>query len=225
MISIVMPVLNEEKNIEETLQNVSKLKGDFELLIVDGGSTDRTRELAQKYATVLTSERGRAKQMNAGARMARGDILLFLHADSRLAPDALSKIESVLEDKNVVGGALKFHLDDDSPLFKLVSYLSNLRASISKVYTGDFGIFVRKSTFDMVNGFEEIELMEDIDLCKKLKKKGELVQPDAKIISSPRRMKKQGILRTWIHMQINRFLFFIGISPTRFSNFYKDVRR
>ncbi len=224
MISIVMPVLNEEKNIEETLQNVSKLKGDFELLIVDGGSTDRTRELAQKYATVISADMGRAKQMNAGARRAGGDILLFLHADSRLPPDALSKIESVLEDKNVVGGAMKFHLVDDSPFFKLVSYLSNLRASISKVYPGDFGPFVRKSAFDAVNGFSEIELMEDIDFCNRLSKEGKLVQPGAKIVSSSRRMKKQGVLRTWVHMQINRFLFYVGSSPVKLSEFYKDVR-
>lgn len=225
MISIVMPVLNEEKAIEGTLLNVSRLEGDFELIVVDGGSTDLTWEIAQKHATiVLDSPRGRAKQMNIGAAAAKGDVLLFLHADSRLSSDALGKIEAVLDDGDVVGGAMEFHLDDDSSSFKAISYLSNLRASISKVYPGDFGLFARKSAFDTINGFNEIELMEDIDLCKKLSKKGKLVQSDAKIISSSRRMKKQGVLRTWIHMQINRFLFYVGSSPIKFSGFYKDVR-
>ncbi len=225
MISIIMPVLNEERNIEKTLQNVSRLKGDFELIVVDGRSTDRTVEIAEKYATtIMVTDRGRAKQMNAGARIAEGEILLFLHADSRLPRDALNKIETALDDRAVVGGALKFHLDDGSFKFKFVSVLSNLRARLSKTYPGDFGLFVRKSAFDKVGGFNEIELMEDIDLCKRLRKVGELVQPDAKIISSPRRMKREGILKTWIHMQIIRFLFFIGIPPTKLIEFYKDVR-
>ncbi len=224
MISIVMPVLNEEKNIEGTLRSLSRLPGDFEFIVVDGGSTDKTRKIAGKYATVMASDRGRAKQMNAGARRARGDVLLFLHADCRLSPDALSKIEISMHDKKIVGGALKFHLDDEARPFKLISFFSNLRARLSKIYLGDHGLYVRKSAFDKVGGFNEIELMEDVDLCKKLKKEGKLVQANAKIISSSRRLKRQGILKTWIHMQANRFLFFIGISPLRLSEFYKNVR-
>lgn len=224
MISVIVPVLNEEKSIEEALQNVSALKGDFELIVVDGGSADKTREIAEKYGTVILSDKGRAKQMNAGARRANGDALLFLHADSRVSPRALSEIEKSLYDKKIVGGAFKFHLDDDSPLFKLLSFFSNLRANSSKTYPGDFGQFVRKSTFDKIGGFNEIELMEDIDICKRLKKEGKLVQANAKIISSSRRLKRQGILKTWIRMQINRFLYFVGTPPTRLSKFYEDVR-
>lgn len=225
MISIIMPVLNEEKNIEGAFQNVSTLKGDFELVVVDGGSTDKTREIAERHGAVILSDKGRAKQMNAGARRAKGDILLFLHADSRLSPHALSEIERSLNNgKEIVGGALKFYLDDGSPPFKLLSFFSNLRANISKTYTGDFGQFIRKSAFDKIGGFNEIELMEDIDICKRLKKEGKLVQVNAKIISSSRRFKKQGILKTWIHMQVNRFLYFIGTPPVRLSEFYEDVR-
>ncbi len=224
MISIIMPVLNEGKNIEGALQNVSTLKGDFEFIVVDGGSTDKTREIAGNHGTVILSDKGRAKQMNAGAKRAKGDILFFLHADCRLSPHALSEIERSLNSKEIVGGALKFHLDDDSSQFKLISFFSNLRASISKTYTGDFGQFIKKSVFDKIGGFNEIELMEDVDICKRLKKEGKLVQINEKIISSSRRFKKQGILKTWIHMQLNRFLYFIGTSPTRLSEFYKEVR-
>lgn len=238
MISIIMPTLNEERNIEGAIQNVSKLKGDFEFIVVDGGSTDRTREIAKKYTTVIaSSDKGRAKQMNAGAIRAKGDVLLFLHADCQLPPHALSEIERSLNgkgyngngkghngSKEIVGGAFKFYLDDYPSPFKLLSSISNLRASISKTFTGDFGLFIRKSTFDKIGGFNEIELMEDVDICKRLKKEGKLVQADAKIISSARRFKKQGLLKTWTHMQINRFLYFIGVSPKRLSEFYKEVR-
>lgn len=239
MISIIMPTLNEGKEIEGALQNVSALKGDFEFIVVDGGSTDRTREIAEKYTTVIASDKGRAKQMNAGARRAKGDILLFLHADCQLPPHALGEIERSFNGKGhnskghngkghngkeIVGGALKFHLDDDSSSFKFLSFSSNLRASISKTFTGDFGQFIKKSAFDKIGGFNEIELMEDIDICKRLKKEGKLVQANAKIISSARRFKKQGALKTWTHMQVNRFLYFFGTSPKKLSKFYKEVR-
>ncbi len=226
MISIIMPTFNEERNIEGAIQSVSALKGNFELIVVDGGSSDKTREIAGKYTAVIaSSDKGRAKQMNEGARRAKGDILLFLHADCRLSPHALNEIERSLNgNKEVVGGAFQFHLDDDSLSFRFLSFFSNVRARIVKTYTGDFGLFMRRSAFEKIGGFSEIELMEDVDICKRLRKEGKLVQANTKIVSSARRFKKEGMLRTWTHMLVNRVLFSIGTSPTRLSKFYKEVR-
>lgn len=224
MISIIMPVLNEEEVIERSLRGTTTLQGDFEIIVVDGGSSDKTKEIAKGYAKVITSKRGRAKQMNAGAKTAKGDILLFLHADSQLPNNALLEIEKALRDPKIIGGALKFNLDDPSLLLKVLVFFANLRANIVKVYLGDHGLFVKRPVFEKIGGFNEIDLMEDVDLCRKLRREGKLVQLDVEITTSARRLKKRGILKTVIQMQMNRFLFFIGVSPRRLHRLYGDVR-
>lgn len=224
MISIIMPVLNEEEVIERSLRSTTALQGDFEIIVVDGGSSDKTKEIAKGYAKVITSKRGRAKQMNAGAKIAKGDILLFLHADSQLPNNALPEIEKAFRGPKVMGGALKFNLDDPSLLLKVLVFFANLRANIVKVYLGDHGLFVKRPVFEKIGGFNEIDLMEDVDLCRRLRREGKLVQLDVEITTSARRLKKRGILKTVIQMQMNRFLFFIGVSPRRLHRLYGDVR-
>lgn len=224
MISIIMPVLNEEVVIEKSLKNLTKQKGDFELIVVDGGSADQTTEIAKRYADIIVSDKGRACQMNAGAKTANGDILLFLHADSILQDDALIKVENVMNNEEILGGAFKYALDDPFWFYRIIEFLANLRAKTFSIYPGDHGIFVRRAIFEKIGGFKNIELMEDIDLSKRLKREGKLVQLDAKIVSSARRLKQEGIVTTFFHMQLNRFLFFAGISPRVLSRFYKNIR-
>ncbi len=224
MISIIMPVLNEEVVIEKALKNLTKQKGDFELIVVDGGSTDQTTEIAKRYADIIVSDKGRACQMNAGAKVANGDILLFLHADSILQNDALVKLENVMDNKGMIGGAFKYALDDPFWFYRIIEFLANLRARTFSIYPGDHGIFVRRAIFRKIGGFKNIDLMEDIDLSKRLKREGKLVQLDAKIVSSARRLKQEGIITTFFHMQLNRFLFLAGMSPRVLSRFYKNIR-
>ena len=224
MISIIIPVLNEEEIIEDTLKSLKKQKGDFELIVVDGGSTDQTKEITNRYQNIISSRRGRSFQMNAGAKASKGDILLFLHADSKLQDEAIIRIENVVKDEEIVGGAFKFSLDDSSWYYQIISFFANMRAKIFKIYPGDHGLFVRKSIFNKIGGYKNIELMEDVDLSNRLKKEGKLIQLDTKIISSARRLKREGIITTFFHMQLNRFLYFAGISPTVLSRFYKDER-
>lgn len=135
MISVIVPALNEEGVIAGALESLSCQGGAWETIVVDGGSTDRTREVARRYARVLTSGRGRARQMNAGAMAARGEILLFLHADSRLQPGALVEVRRAVE-KGAVGGAFRLRLEGGSWIYDFVSRLASLRARLEGIYLG-----------------------------------------------------------------------------------------
>lgn len=172
-ISIIILVLNEQKTIASTLQVLRPLALE-EIIVVDGGSTDHTREVvAQTRATVNISPRGRARQMNHGARLARGDVLLFLHADTRLPLSATSDILSALEDPRCVGGHFDVRLDEERWVFWLIGNLISLRSRLTKVATGDQAIFVRPQVFEEIGGFPEIPLMEDTAFPACLKKGGE----------------------------------------------------
>lgn len=224
MISVIVPVLNEEKRIRKTLEQLKTLKGNFETIIVDGGSRDKTNEIAREFAPIIASKRGRAVQMNTGSGRAKGDVLFFLHIDCIPDKDAFLEIERIMEDPGVVGGALCFDLDEESILYRNHVYWSNLRARITGIYLGDHGIFVRRSFFDRVGGFPNLPLMEDVSLCKRLKKEGSLVQAKSRITSSSRRLREQGFFLTVLQMWTNRLLFSLGVSPETLSKFYRDVR-
>ncbi|HDH28416.1 MAG TPA: glycosyltransferase [Euryarchaeota archaeon] len=224
MISVIIPVLNEQARIRGLLRYLTDVEGDFETIVVDGGSRDKTADVAREYATVIASKRGRAVQMNTGAGRANGDILLFLHVDCLPENDAFSEVESIMKDFRVAGGALKYDIDDPSPLYRNHVFWSNLRARLAGIYLGDHGIFVRRTVFDKVGGFPAQPLMEDVELCKKLKKEGILVQAKSKITSSPRRFKQKGFTRTVLQMQANRLLYAIGVPAERLAKHYGDVR-
>ena len=224
MISIIIPVLNEEKIIKNQLQQLTALEGDFELIVVDGGSRDKTPLISKSFARVVNSKKGRAIQMNAGAGIARGDVLFFLHADCSIEKNALPEIKRIMEQKKVVGGALSYDVEEDGFLFRNLVYWSRLRAKLTSVYPGDHGLFVRREVFDEVGGFPHIQLMEDIALCKELKKKGRVIHVNSKIFASTRRFEEKGFFRTVLQMWLNRFLFFIRISPDRFIGCYRDAR-
>jgi rSAM/selenodomain-associated transferase 2 len=224
MISIIIPVFNEERLIRKTLEHLKGMMGYFEIIVVDGGSKDKTTELAREYTTVIGSKKGRAIQMNTGAGRARGDVLFFLHVDCLPEKGAFFEIEKIMKDLEVVGGALKFDVDEQSLLYRNHVLWSNLRAKISGIYLGDHGIFVRRRVFDRVGGFPLIPLMEDLELCKRLKREGRLVQATSRNIASSRRFKNQGFAQSVIQMWVNRALYSLGVSPDRFESFYRNVR-
>jgi rSAM/selenodomain-associated transferase 2 len=223
-ISVICPVLNEEKTIGDTLEALLPLKPD-ELIVVDGRSSDGTREICRKRGVeILTAPRGRAAQMNCGAAHAGGDVLLFLHADTRLPPTAFSDIRRALRDPRCVGGRFDVRLDGDHWMLRVIGAMISLRSRLSKVGTGDQGIFVRRSLFEEMGGFPEIPLMEDIAFCRALKRLGVVACLKSKVITSARRWESDGVWRTIFRMWTLKSLYLLGVSPQRLKQFYDDAR-
>ena len=168
----------------------------------------------------LLETAGRARQMNAGARVARGAILVFLHADTRLPPGALEAIDGALGDASVVGG--RFDVTFDSPLtvMRMVAALMNARSRLTRIATGDQTIFVRREVFHDLGGFPEIPLMEDVEFSKRLKRRGRLAALPIRVTTSARKWEREGPLRTIALMWLLRLLYFAGASPARLHRWY-----
>lgn len=228
-ISVIIPTLNEESTLPQTLACLAA-SGVNEVVIVDGGSTDGTILIAQDFcrtapnAQVVTAPAGRSRQMNAGAKASRGDILLFLHADTRLPADTQPLIESVLTDRSLVGGRFDVDFDTHSPWGTVISTFMNWRSRLSRIATGDQAIFVHRHIFDRLGGFADIPLMEDIDFSRRLKRTGPTVALHQTVLTSFRRWEQQGPLRTIGLMWTLRFLYWIGVNPSRLDRWYKAVR-
>lgn len=213
MISIIIPVLNEEKNIHRFLSSLTQYKDrGHEIILVDGGSTDNTTSIAEPMVThCITSEAGRAKQMNTGAKTSKGDILLFLHADTLLPNNADLFIQESLTDKQ--WGRFNVQLTSDHFAFRVIEYMINLRSRITGIATGDQALFITKDTFNRVGCYPDIKLMEDICISKNLLKHSRPACLKQKVITSSRRWEKHGILRTVFLMWSLRLRFFLGANP------------
>lgn len=230
-IAVVIPTLNEERVLSRTLLAVRQLRFD-EVVLVDGDSRDRTVSIAQgqlqglslQPATVMVSEQGRGRQMNAGARATRSGVLLFLHADTLLPPETRTEIERVLENPKYVGGRFDVRFEDDRGWAWLISRLINWRSRWSGIATGDQALFVRRSAFDDLGGFADVPLMEDLELARRLKRAGSIAALRAKVTTSFRRWERQGALRTILQMWLLRFLYWIGVPPQTLNRFYVPIR-
>jgi rSAM/selenodomain-associated transferase 2 len=224
--SIVMPVLNEEAVLEHQLGHLVRQIShyDCELLIVDGGSTDRTIEIAQRFGKVISSRRGRAAQMNSGADIAKGEVFLFLHADTLLPDNAFRVIEHVLKTQEVVGGAFRICFNCDQWPYQLVAFTTNLRSRIYKIFTGDQAYFVRSVSFKAIGGFPDQPLMEDLEIIKRLRKIGNVVLLPQYVTTSARRHERIGLIRSVLFMWYLRTLYKFGTSPTKLQRMYIDVR-
>jgi rSAM/selenodomain-associated transferase 2 len=223
-VSVIIPTLNEEKNIRMTLESLKPI-APYEVIVADGGSTDRTREISQSLgASVLSVPCGRGRQMNEGARRAKGDVLLFLHADTRLPPSTLDDVRTALTDPQYVGGRFDVKLDNNRWMLGLVGRLISLRSRLTKVATGDQAIFVRRETFESIGGYPDIPLMEDIALSRALKRTGRIACLKSRVITSARRWETEGLWRTVFKMWVLKFLYLSGVSPVRLKRFYSDDR-
>jgi rSAM/selenodomain-associated transferase 2 len=223
-VSVIIPTLNEEKSIAQVLADAVALRP-HEVIVVDGGSKDRTREISEQLgAVVMITGPGRARQMNCGARRATGDILLFLHADTHLPPAALHDIVAALKNPRYVGGRFDVDLDGNHWLLKIIGAMINQRSRITKVGTGDQAIFVRREVFARMGGFPDIPLMEDIAFCRALKRLGGIACLRSKVRTSARRWETEGVWRTMIKMWTLKLLYFAGVSPVTLKRFYADAR-
>ncbi len=223
-ISVIVPVFNEEKIIAATMQSLLPL-APHETIIVDGGSSDRSREIAAQFgAHVISSERGRARQMNRGARDASGDVLLFLHADTRLPVSALQEISSALTDRRYVGGRFDVELEGEHWMLPVVGRMINYRSRVTKVGTGDQALFVRRGVFERMGGFQDIPLMEDIAFCRQLKALGRVACLRSRVVTSARRWEAEGVWRTILRMWTLKFFYLVGIAPARLKRYYADIR-
>lgn len=224
--SIIIPTLNEEAVLEAHLEALHQLCApiDCELLIVDGGSSDQTIAIAQRYGRVLTAERGRARQMNAGATQARGEVLLFLHADTQLPRNAFMAIGQALHDPAVVGGAFRLRFDCQTLPYRLVAYSTNLRSRLSKIFTGDQAYFVRAKGFRAIGGYPDQCLMEDLEIVRLLRKIGRFVLLTEYVTTSARRHTRLGLLHSVLFMWYLRLCYRFG-TPTNFlQQMYTDIR-
>ena len=219
-LSVVIPALDEAQEIEATLASVG-LDGAHEIVVVDGGSRDDTVGLVKALGVrVISSARGRATQMNRGAAATQGDILLFLHADTRLPAGWSALVQDA-----VAGGAVAGRFDvifpGRHPLLRLVEGGMNLRSRWSRIYTGDQAIFVRRRVFERIGGYEPIPLMEDVELSRRLKNEGPIACLRAKVSTSCRRWEARGVVRTIGLMYWLRFAYFAGVSPERLARMYR----
>lgn len=212
-VSIIVPVLNEANTIEEVLKYLTTTFPQCEIIVVDGGSTDNTIELAKSYARVVMSHRGRANQMNTGASVSVGDILWFIHADSYVDQSALMNIHSALRVDEVIGGGLSLCFAEISWPLRIIAKLSNVRARYLHWIFGDQSMFVRRVDFEAVGGFPDIPIMEDLEISLRLKRRGKLVILPALSKTSARRFLENGTWRTIGRMHVMKMQYFLGVHP------------
>ena len=223
-LSIIVPVLDEADHISPALTALAPLRASgAEIIVVDGGSADNTVALATPLADrAIASARGRATQMNAGAAVARGDVLLFLHADTRLPVDADRLILDGLAQSRRAWGRFDVTIDSEHPLLPLVAASMNARSRLTGITTGDQAMFVTREAFDAIGGFPEIALMEDIEFARRLKRLSPPLCLHARVTTSGRRWEKRGVLHTIVLMWRLRLAYFFGAKPESLRRRYES---
>jgi rSAM/selenodomain-associated transferase 2 len=224
-LAIVVPMLNEERAIAATLRALRRGAPAAEIIVADGGSRDGSMAIARQLAdAVISAPHGRARQMNAGAAAADGDPIAFVHADTIVPADFARQIEAALDDPRVVGGRFDLALDAHSLAYRILGALISWRSRMMRSATGDQAIFTRREVFARLGGFAEIELCEDVDFVRRLRRIGRIACLRAKVTTSARRWQSRGLLRTVLTMWTLKTLFLLGVSPAWLARHYLNAR-
>ncbi len=234
MISVIMPTYNEEKVLPSTLQALFAQPGEFETILVDGGSTDRTREIVEELARspqpsalgtvhLLTAPKGRASQMNAGAKQARGEWLLFLHADTVLPNGAIQRLNDMESDQAIQAGGFMHQFSGDDWRLRLISFLDNFRCTRSRIIYGDQALFIRRSLFARLGGFPNQPILEDVAFCEKVIKETNPLLLFPPVITDARKFLRMGVWKSFIRV----LLIILHVEyrlPVLPRAFFQDIR-
>ncbi len=224
--SIVVPVFREAERINQLIEHLNDLDSDrnVEIIIVDAAQEKDTLAAIRGSDVIkMSSEQCRAKQMNAGASVARGEILIFLHADTELPPRALRKIASFVGQTEYVGGAFDLGIKSDKAIFKVIATIASLRSRLNRIPFGDQAIFIRREYFNTIGGYKEIPLMEDVELLRRVKKSGGRIRIFYdRVMTSTRRWEKEGIVYCTLRNWTLQTLYLLGVSPEKLLRFYKS---
>jgi rSAM/selenodomain-associated transferase 2 len=225
LVSIIIPTFNEAHSIPSTLQALTHVRGKIEVIVVDGGSSDLTMEIAARNgAHVIASERGRGLQMHRGACVAHGEALLFLHADTTVPPDAAVRIvETFASDATAVGGNFDIRFDGRRPAARFLTWLYPQLGRLGLCY-GDSGIFVRASTYKEVGGFKPFPIFEDLDLVYRLRRLGHMVHLPVAVVTSSRRFEGRNFALTFVRWSFLQGLYCLGVHPRLLNQLYAPVR-
>jgi len=221
-VAAIVPVLNEARSLPDFLARARAWPVD-ELIFVDGGSSDATSRLLDAAGVRWRrAPTGRGRLMNAGAAMSMSDILVFVHADTRLSSSHFEEIARVMRDPAVVGGRFDVRLSGRHPAFRIIELFINLRSRLTRISTGDQAMFVRREVFERLGGFPEQPLMEDVEFSRRLKRQGRIACLRTKVVTSSRRWERHGIVRTVILMWRLRLRYWLGADPAALKREYRD---
>ncbi|MGD0278386.1 MAG: TIGR04283 family arsenosugar biosynthesis glycosyltransferase [Smithella sp.] len=226
--SIIIPVFRETAIINRTIDTIMALNDhddldDLEIIVVDGRADgDTIKEIKHDEVIKIISPKGRGRQFNCGAAKATGDVLIFLHADTILPATALDRISEVMKNIFCIGGAFDLSIESDRFAFRIIEIMGSLRSRLTRLPYGDQAIFIRTDFFRKIGGFKEIPLMEDVELMQRIKKnKAQIIILKDRVLTSPRRWEKEGIIFCTLRNWLLAILFSLGIKPETLARFYK----
>ena len=224
--SIIVPVFHEVERINGLIVHLRRLSPEMEreIIIVDGAPEKDTLPVIRDEGVVkISSEKGRAKQMNAGASVAKGEILIFLHVDTEPPQNALKRINAFINKKEYVGGAFDLGIKSDKIIFKVIALGASLRSRLNRIPFGDQAIFIRRDYFNRIGGYQEIPLMEDVELMRRIKRCGKKINIFFdRAMTSSRRWEKEGVVYCTLRNYILQVLYFLGVSPHKLVKYYKS---